>query len=91
MRKGLEAFVRLDRYSKRYKGRKDDLEIIFQSIKVLDIIKKHKAVLTPAIINGKNASFVLTISDLDTNDYVFIKRVLELDENWQSKELENDK
>lgn len=62
----------------KYEDKEEELNMSFDEMaSFIKIIKKHKDTLTPAIINGKNASFVLTISDIDTNDYAFLRRVLE--------------
>lgn len=42
MSKELEAFVRVEHNSKRYKGRKEDLNTIFRSIQALEFIKIRK-------------------------------------------------
>ena len=40
MNKELEAFVRLEQNSKRYKGRKQDLDIVFAALKEKENIEK---------------------------------------------------
>ena len=37
MSKELEAFIRLDHNTKRYKGRKEDLDIVFNTIKTYEM------------------------------------------------------
>ena len=57
MNKELEAFVRLEQNSKRYKGRKQDLDIVFAALKEKEqqdsLIRVLKEVFEFGIINEK--------------------------------------
>ena len=81
----LEAFVRLEQSSKRYKGRKEDLDSIFQSLKTLEIIKEkglsllHKSL----IISSKNykeyrQEFQLVKSREFKNEYFYSQQEYDL-------------
>ena len=50
MNKELEAFVRLEHSSKRYKGRKEDLDIVFTALKDYEKLEKPKTIF---IDNGR--------------------------------------
>lgn len=53
MSKKLEALIRLEHSSKRYKGRKEDLDMIFTALKTLEIIKKDANLVIAIMSNCK--------------------------------------
>ena len=74
MSRELEAFVRLEQSSKRYKGRKEDLDTIFTALKRLEKIEDTRCIILSGRASGKTSNLKV-IAKLQAFEIIKEKKV----------------
>lgn len=76
MSKGLEAFVRLEHNTKRYKGRKEDLDTIFQELKEYEKKKNHAIEVVEEFFNKElKALEIIKEKRVNIGDFIRTRNV----------------